>query len=108
VLRSITSSNQIDELFRSGKRYANPYFVILVFPSRENGSRVLIVAGKRLGGAVIRNRLKRVMRESARMAGGPWEGYQVAIIARSPLKKLGAHKATAELSNLLRSARLMR
>lgn len=108
MLRSITSSNQIDELFRNGRRYANPYLVLLVAPSETNGSRVLIVAGKKLGGAVTRNRLKRVLRESVRMAGGPWEGCQVAVIARQPLKKIGAHRATAELSGLLRNARLIR
>jgi ribonuclease P protein component len=44
---------------------------------------VLIVAGKRLGGAVKRNRSKRVLREAVRRTGGPWAGWDIALSARS-------------------------
>lgn len=43
----------------------------------------MFVAGKRLGGAVFRNRSKRVMREAMRRAGGPYSGWDLALIARA-------------------------
>lgn len=43
----------------------------------------MFVAGKRLGGAVFRNRSKRVMREAMRRAGGPYTGWDLALIARA-------------------------
>jgi len=106
VLKFVTSPKHIDRLFKCGMRYANPYLIILVVPDKMYGSRVLIVAGKRLGGAVLRNRLKRVMRESVRRAGGPWPGHQVAIIARQPLIEAGTPRATEELKDLLCRTRL--
>lgn len=42
----------------------------------------MFVAGKRLGGAVWRNRAKRVMRDAVRRAGGPWDGFDVALVAK--------------------------
>lgn len=45
--------------------------------------RVAFIAGKKLGGAVVRNRAKRVLRAAARTAGGPWAGLDVLLIARS-------------------------
>jgi ribonuclease P protein component len=44
--------------------------------------RVVFVAGKKLGGAVMRNRCKRVLRAATARVGGPWAGYDVAIVAR--------------------------
>jgi ribonuclease P protein component len=43
----------------------------------------MFVAGKRLGGAVWRNRAKRVMREAMRRAGGPPDGWDLALIAKT-------------------------
>lgn len=106
MLRSVTLPSHIDKLFRCGMRYANSHLIVLVVPNKMHGSRVLVVAGKRLGGAVLRNRLKRIMRESVRKAGGPWPGYQVAIIARQPLIEVDTSQAMEELSILLRRARL--
>jgi ribonuclease P protein component len=43
----------------------------------------VFVAGKKLGGAVMRNRCKRVLREAVRRAGGPWDGHDIALVARA-------------------------
>ena len=43
----------------------------------------MFVAGKKIGGAVIRNRAKRVLRATCRRIGGPWPGFDVVFIARA-------------------------
>ena len=84
-MRTISSASEIDALFKQGRRAGTELLVALSLPTpsrRGPEGRVVFVAGKRVGGAVWRNRCKRVMRETVRRAGGPWEGRDVAIVAR--------------------------
>lgn len=60
--------------------------MLLAAPSpdgQDPNGRVLFVAGRKLGGAVTRNRCKRVLREACRRAGGPWPGNDVALVSRA-------------------------
>lgn len=106
-MRTITSRVEIDELFRSGKRVSAGPVSIIVLPqqtARGPEGRVLFVAGKRLGNAVKRNRCKRVLREAARRAGAPWDGFMVALIARASTAEALAEDLDAALHSALRRA----
>lgn len=60
----------------------------------------MFVAGKRLGGAVVRNRAKRVLRATLQRGGGPWSGWDLALVA-SPLT---ATASAEDLDEALRAA----
>ncbi len=84
-MSTIKSSREIDRIFRGAKRATHPLVITLVAQTPEGRGRegrVAFVAGKKLGPAVLRNRSKRVLRESARRVGGPWPGFDVILIAR--------------------------
>ncbi|NTW29203.1 MAG: ribonuclease P protein component [Coriobacteriia bacterium] len=81
----IKSSREIEMVFRAARRGAHPILVALVINTpkgRGPQGRVAFVAGKKLGGAVQRNRAKRVVREATRRVGGPWAGFDVVLISR--------------------------
>lgn len=102
-MRTLTAHTDIDRLFAGGRRVSHPALLVLGARSPEgpDGSgRVMFVAGKRLGGAVWRNRSKRVMREAMRRAGGPVQGWDLALIARSRT----ASAAPAEIDRALAAA----
>ncbi|MHB9038528.1 MAG: ribonuclease P protein component [Armatimonadota bacterium] len=85
-METIKSSGEIDSLFAHGTRASNARVAVLAsptIPERGPNGRVVVIAGKRIGPAVLRNRARRVLRESVRRLGGPWEGYDVALIART-------------------------
>ena len=52
------------------------------------GSRVAFIAGKKLGGAVVRNRCRRVLREAVRHENGAWPGWDV-VEATMPQAEIG-------------------
>lgn len=54
-------------VYRSGKSYANKMVVLYVLPNNSNVRRIGFAAGKRLGNAVVRNRVKRLLRDSYRL-----------------------------------------
>lgn len=104
MLRTIKSAREIDVLFRDGDRVATPYVVVLVAPTparRGRDGRVVFIAGKKLGSAVVRNRSRRVLREAVRQAGGPWSGRDVATIARPSTAGSGPEEVAAALRDAL-------
>ena len=108
-METIRSSREIEELFRRGRRLSNPFLMMLLVPTpqdRANAGRVAFIAGKKIGGAVVRNRARRLLREAARGAGAPWPGYDVALIARAPLTAASLRDVETALVSLLQRARL--
>lgn len=83
---TIKSKEDVERLFSQGRRSTSSSMTILVCEN-EAGTigRYAFIAGKKLGPAPFRSRCKRVMREVARSLGAPWEGFDVAFLARKPV-----------------------
>lgn len=109
-MSTIKSSSEIQTVFEEGRRSAHPLAVVLVMKTpagKVQEGRVAYIAGKRLGGAVTRNRAKRVLRATVRRAGGPWPGHDVALIARERTASATPGELDAALAELARKARLL-
>ena len=101
---TIKSSTEISSLFKRGTRLDSPCITILVDTQTEGHGptgRVAFIAGKKLGGAVWRNKAKRRMREIAREAGAPWDGYDVVFIAKKRLTEEMYSKVLQQTENLI-------
>jgi ribonuclease P protein component len=72
--------------------------VVRVLPNDQIVSRFGFVAGKTVGGAVVRNAVKRRLREAARALQVP-AGYDVVVGARKP----SAEAAYADLFRALQT-----
>lgn len=70
LLRSLTKRRDFDLVFREGKHLASRYLVIYARPNGLAFNRLGLSVGKKLGTAVTRNRIKRLLREAMRKALG--------------------------------------
>jgi ribonuclease P protein component len=84
---------------RSGRRVGTPHFTLLVAaqPRPPGVARLGVVVARRVGGAVRRNRVKRLCRECFRL----WPellpaGVDLVVIARDGADKLGLAEVRAE------------
>ena len=65
--RILRKNKEFQKVYRYGRSYANRYLVLYVFAENNAQSKVGFAAGKKLGNAVTRNRVKRLLREAYRL-----------------------------------------
>ena len=81
--RILKKKKDFQAVYSRGKSYANRFLVLYVFRSNGFQGKVGFAAGKKLGNAVKRNRIKRLLRESYRMHQSEIEeGVSLLLVGR--------------------------
>lgn len=84
----LRKNKSFQSVYRAGKSYANRQLVLYVLPNKSGSRRVGFAAGKKLGNAVIRNRVKRLLRETYRLNQHRLcSGVDIIIVGRQTLIK---------------------
>lgn len=81
----------------SRKRAHTKHYLLVVAPKAGPQGRFGVTVTKKIGNAVARNRVKRVMREVFRRNRDLFPAADVVVIAKRGAPRLGYHEALAEL-----------
>lgn len=82
----LRKNKQFQSVYRYGKSYSNRMMVLYVLPNCELERKVGFAAGKRLGNAVVRNRVKRLLRETYRLNQHRLKrGFGLLLVGRKPM-----------------------
>lgn len=108
----VKSETDFQRVFRQGKSTANRQFVVYVLPkSGQKHFRVGISVGKKLGNAVVRNNVKRKVRQAVLELDQKQRirhDVDFIIIARAPSTQMSVAECKKSLTHVFSLAKLLR
>jgi ribonuclease P protein component len=104
--RSLTNRAQYTLVYRQGKVWATSLLVMKAMPNGLSLSRYGFSVTKKVGKAVQRNRLKRLLREIMRLQSLR-PGWDIVFIARSVAVNTDYHQLERAVTKLLTRAQLL-
>lgn len=81
---SMKENHNFRRLYYRGKSAATRYVVVYCLKNRRKYNRLGLTVSTKLGGAVVRNRIKRLLREAYRLHEAEFKiGYDLVFVARA-------------------------
>ena len=103
--RRLSRSGEFERVYREGRSHASRYLVVYAFPrpGEDGDPRLGVSVGRKLGGAVERNRVKRMLREAFWASASELApGHDFVIVARPDAGPLAERAGGTGVADALR------
>jgi ribonuclease P protein component len=99
----LSRSAEFERVYRQGRSTGNRQLVLYAFPNSTNERpRIGLSVSRKVGGAVERNRVKRLLREAFANAEHRLQaGHDLVVVARSPAGELASRAGLAGVEESL-------
>jgi len=97
----LRTAGEFRRVFQRGSRLDGPLFLLVFAPNGKEGSRIGLAAGRKVGGAVRRNRAKRLLREAFRRHK-PGEAFDLVFVPKRELADCSLREVEREYCERLR------
>lgn len=104
----VRATSRFQEIRQKGRAYTDELLVLCLLPNQLPYSRFGFSVNSRIGRAVVRNRIKRRLREGVRLRMEQIPpGWDIIFIARRPIGSADYQQIEAACARLLRRAQLL-
>ena len=98
---SLKNTQQFNNVYKSGKYYANKYLVMYVLENDLSTNRIGISVSKKVGNSVVRHRLTRLVRESYRLHEEIFNnGLDIVVVVRKDAALMTSEKIESAFLHL--------
>jgi len=102
--KTLARGSDVRRVLREGRHRTSGLMIVYVVPG-GGLTRVAFVCGRRLGGAVIRNRGRRVLREAWRaLSPRARDSFDIVFVARPDIRGAKTQDVIADMSRQLAAA----
>ena len=98
----IKKDKQFRYIYSRGKSFANKKLVVYYIKSNDEKLKIGISISKKVGKAVVRNRLRRLIKENIRLTTNIKTGYSMVILARVGADDLNFQTMRSSINHLLK------
>ena len=105
---SIKENSDFKRAYYRGKSVVKKRIVVYYRKNRLEENRLGVTVSPKIGCAVIRNRVRRLIKENYRILQGLQEGYDIVIVARSSSKDSSFDDIGKDLRKALSECSLLR
>lgn len=102
----LTRSADFERVFRKGRSFGNRHLVLHLFPRDDadetRDPRVGLSVSRRVGGAVERNLVKRLLREAVREHLDRFASVDLVLVARPDARELAEREGLSGVAGALR------
>ncbi|WP_173918077.1 ribonuclease P protein component [Halobacillus sp. Marseille-Q1614] len=105
----IKKNDEFQEVFQHGESFANRQLVLYYLKKKDQPHfRIGLSVSKKIGHAVMRNQIKRYLRQAFHELENQIKpDYDFVIIARKPTQQMGFHEIKSSLTHVLYKSRLL-
>ncbi|MCM3217337.1 ribonuclease P protein component [Niallia taxi] len=106
----VKKSKEFQEVFKKGQSFGNKQFVVYKYKkSGQDHFRIGLSVSKKIGNAVMRNKIKRFIRQAFLEIGDLIENEaDYVIIARKPLAEMEYEETKKSLLHVLKIAKVLK
>ena len=105
---SITENSDFKRLYYRGKSVVKKRLVLYYRKNRYPFTRLGITVSPKIGCAVTRNRVRRLLKENYRILQGISQGYDIVLVARTSSAKASFHEIERDLEGALGESGLLK
>ena len=106
---SLRNTRQFNFVYKRGKSIINRYVVMYYVKNNLDTNKVGFSVSKKVGKAVVRNRVKRLVKESFRLNTENVKiGYDIVFVARVRLNNSNFNEVEKAVKQCLKNAKLLK
>ncbi|MBX7256233.1 MAG: ribonuclease P protein component [Candidatus Hydrogenedentes bacterium] len=99
----LTRKREYELVFRNGRKRVGPAFICYVARQEGEGRKFGLAVSRKVGSAVVRNRVKRFLREFYRTHRAQLaHDVHIVVVARPQAAELSFHQCTEAMRRLLK------
>ena len=109
AINRLKKNEDFRRIYKKKRSMANKLLIIYILENKYEYNRIGFTVSKKVGKSVIRNRVKRILRESYRLNEEKiLQGYDIIIVARNTASKASYKEIESAMLHLFRKMKLMK